>query len=117
MDEHEIYNQSHTLGAIIRIKPDMDCILKKFGEDIATLKGGTYNVVRLLKGRHLLDFVHKRCPIVHIEMTYVVEDNLYEDFFEVALKPIEQQLIIEGLISGQLDYELQRLFFGLDEDE
>ena len=77
------------MGAIIRIKPDMDCRMMKFGEEIASLQGGTYNVVRLMKGKHPLDFVNAECPDDHIEKLYVVEDNQSEDFFEVELGPIK----------------------------
>lgn len=77
------------LGAVVRIKPDMDCRVMKFGEEVALLQGGTYNIVRLMKGKHPLDFVSLECPADHIEKVYVVEDNHSEDFFEVALGPIK----------------------------
>lgn len=77
-----------TLGAVVRIKPDMDCRVMKFGEELALLQGGIYNVLRLMKGKHPLDFVSIECPTDHIEKTYVVEDNQSEDFFEIALAPI-----------------------------
>ena len=79
------------LGAVVRIKPDMDCRVMKFGEEVALLQGGTYNIVRLMKGKHPLDFVSLECPADHIEKVYVVEDNQSEDFFEVALCPIRDK--------------------------
>lgn len=79
------------LGAVVRIKPDMDCRVMKFGEEVALLQGGTYNIVRLMKGKHPLDFVSLDCPDDHIEKVYVVEDNQSEDFFEVALCPIRDK--------------------------
>lgn len=79
------------LGAVVRIKPDMDCRVMKFGEEVALLQGGTYNIVRLMKGKHPLDFVSLECPDDHIEKVYVVEDNQSEDFFEVALCPIRDK--------------------------
>lgn len=77
------------LGAIVRIKPDMDCRMMKFGEEVALLQGGAYNIVRLMKGKHPLDFVSLECPADHIEKVYVVEDNQSEDFFEVELAPVK----------------------------
>lgn len=77
------------LGAIVRIRPDMDCRMMKFGEEVALLQGGAYNIVRLMKGKHPLDFVSLECPTDHIEKVYVVEDNQSEDFFEVELAPIK----------------------------
>ncbi|MBQ5931785.1 MAG: TIR domain-containing protein, partial [Tidjanibacter sp.] len=79
------------LGAVVRIKPDMDCRVMKFGEEVALLQGGTYNIVRLMKGKHPLDFVSLECPADHIEKVYVVEDNQSEDFFEVALCPLRDK--------------------------
>ncbi len=79
------------LGAVVRIKPDMDCRVMKFGEEVALLQGGSYNIVRLMKGKHPLDFVSLDCPDDHIEKVYVVEDNQSEDFFEVALGPIRDK--------------------------
>lgn len=79
------------LGAVVRIKPDMDCRVMKFGEEVALLQGGTYNIVRLMKGKHPLDFVSLDCPDDHIEKVYIVEDNQSEDFFEVALCPIRDK--------------------------
>ena len=79
------------LGAVVRIKPDMDCRVMKFGEEVALLQGGTYNIVRLMKGKHPLDFVSLECPADHVEKVYVVEDNQSEDFFEVALCPIRDK--------------------------
>ena len=79
------------LGAVVRIKPDMDCRVMKFDEEVALLQGGTYNIVRLMKGKHPLDFVSLDCPADHIEKVYVVEDNQSEDFFEVALGPLRDK--------------------------
>ena len=85
--------QQSNIGAIVRIKPDMNCRVMKFGEEIASLQKGIYNVLRLMKGKHLLDFVSVEFPEDHIEKNYVVEDNDSEDFFEIELIPIKNKRI------------------------
>ena len=99
MDEHRIRpyinkntTSAHlgTIGATIRIKPDIDCYVVKFGERIATLQANTYNVLRLMKGKHLLDFISIECSDDHYEKIYQVEDNNSEDFFEIELLPIKK---------------------------
>ncbi len=74
-------------GARIRIRPDIDCVVSKFDEEVATLKGGTFNVLRLMRGRHLLKFTSTSCDEDYYEFTYEVADNDMEDFFDVELIP------------------------------
>ena len=74
-------------GSVVRIRPDMECRMLRFGEPVATLKAATYNKVTLRKGRHLFDFVSTECKDDHLEMTYDVSKD--EDYFDVQLMPVK----------------------------
>ncbi len=74
-------------GSVVRIRPDMECRMLRFGEPVATLKAAAYNKVTLRKGRHLFDFVSTECKDDHLEMTYDVSKD--EDYFDVQLMPVK----------------------------
>lgn len=74
-------------GSVVRIRPDMECRMLRFGEPVATLKAAAYNKVTLRKGRHVFDFVSTECKDDHLEMTYDV--NKDEDYFDVQLMPVK----------------------------
>ena len=74
-------------GSVVRIRPDMECRMLRFGEPVATLKAATYNKVTLRKGRHVFDFVSTECKDDHLEMTYDVSKD--EDYFDVQLMPVK----------------------------
>ncbi len=78
-------------GAIIHIKPDMDCRVVKFGEDVGHFKANKFNVLHLAKGRYILDFISLEHEIDHIEITYEIKDNNFEDFFTIELCKIRDQ--------------------------
>ena len=74
-------------GSVVRIRPDMECRMLRFGEPVATLKAAAYNKVTLRKGRHVFDFVSTECKDDHLEMTYDVSKD--EDYFDVRLMPVK----------------------------
>ena len=74
-------------GSVVRIRPDMECRMLRFGEQVATLKAAAYNKVTLRKGRHVFDFVSTECKDDHLEMTYDVSKD--EDYFDVQLMPVK----------------------------
>ena len=74
-------------GSVVRIRPDMECRMLRFGEPVATLKAAAYNKVTLRKGRHVFDFVSTECKDDHLEMTYDVSKD--EDYFDVQLMPVK----------------------------
>lgn len=74
-------------GAVVRIRPDMDCMMLRFGESVAELKGTIYNKVVLRKGRHIFDFISKECAEDHIEKSYEIVYD--EDYFDIELMPIK----------------------------
>ncbi len=81
------------VGAVVRVRADMDCRIVKFGEDVGLVLAGKWATLRLKKGRHILDFVSTENPADHSEITYKVDDVDMDDFFEVVLKPIRQARI------------------------
>ncbi|MBR3892921.1 MAG: TIR domain-containing protein [Alistipes sp.] len=74
-------------GAVVRIRPDMDCVMLRFGELVADLQGTIYNKVVLRKGRHIFDFISKDCAEDRIEKSYEIVYD--EDYFDVELMPIK----------------------------
>ena len=77
-----------TVGAILRVRTDMDCRVAKYGEDVGLMLAGKFGKLRLKKGKHLLDFISTECPDDHYEVMYTVEDIDFDDFMEVKLRPL-----------------------------
>ena len=78
-------------GAILRIKPDMDCRVFRFGEELIVAKANQYNIIHLRKGKHVLEFVSLTDSRDRVELTHVIEDNDMEDLLEVKLRPYTEK--------------------------
>lgn len=77
------------LGAEIHIITDADCNILRFRKQIGTAKMDEDNIIRLVKGNHLLDFVSVEYSDIKCTQKYKVPDNIdysdYSDFIEVEL--------------------------------
>ena len=78
--------KSNDLGAEIHILTDADCNVMRFGKQIGAAKVNEENIIRLLKGNHLLDFVSVEYSDIKQTLKYSVPDNDYSDFIEVKLQ-------------------------------
>lgn len=81
-------------GAKIHFFSDISCRVLHFGTPIAVTDAAdttTGSIVRLLKGRHLLEYKSIEHEADAYSETYTVVDNDYEDFVNIKLQPIKEQ--------------------------
>ena len=74
--------------AKIRIRTDLDCIVKNFGEEIGYANQGEYSIVYLPKGIHILEFraLEKGLENITLVVRHKVTDLEFEDLIEVEFK-------------------------------
>ena len=89
-------------GALIRIHPDMECRIEKFGEHLGVAAAGQYFPIRLRKGNHVLKFISTQDERDSLTITHKVEDTEMEDFIEVALKSVMDVRIAKGEYEGEM---------------
>ena len=80
---------SGTGGAILRVKPDMDCRVLRFGEELIVAKANEYNIMHLRKGKHVLEFVSLEDERDRLEQVYTMEDNDMEDLLVIELMKVK----------------------------
>lgn len=82
------------IGAKIHFFSDISCRILSYGNQIAVTDaddktGGT--VVRLLKGRHLLEYKSIEHEADAYKETLPISDNDFEDYIEIKLQPIKDK--------------------------
>ena len=78
-------------GAEIHIMTDADCNVMRFGKLLGVAEIEKDNVIRLIKGNHLLEFVSVAYSDVKQSVKYSVPDNEYSDFIEVKLQELVKE--------------------------
>ena len=76
-------------GALIRIHPDMECRIEKFGENLGVAAAGQYFPIRLRKGKHVLKFISTQDERDSLEITHMVEDVEIEDVLEIRMAEVK----------------------------
>lgn len=81
------------IGARIHFFSDISCRVLSYGNQIAVTDAADTTigaVVRLLKGRHLLEYKSIEHEADSYKETYCVADNDLEDFVNIELQPIKE---------------------------
>lgn len=82
------------IGALIRVHPDMECRIEKYGEVLGVAAAEQYFPIRLRKGKHILKFISTQDERDSLEITHIVEDVEIEDLLEIH--------IAEGAYEGEI---------------
>ena len=77
-------------GALIHIESDLDCRIFRFGKEIGLALKGENALIRLIRGKHKLEFVSLENDADRLAMLYPVPENDYEDVLEVKLLAVKQ---------------------------
>lgn len=88
-----ISNASNS-GAVIHLFSDISCRVLRYGIPIAVTDAADTTsgaIVRLLKGRHKLEYKSIEHEDDAYSEVYTVPDNDYEDFINIILQPIKDQ--------------------------
>ena len=83
-----------TTGAVIHFFSDISCRVLHYGTPIAVTDAADTTdgaVVRLLKGRHKLEYKSIEHEEDAYSEVYMVADNDYEDFVDISLQPIKDK--------------------------
>lgn len=83
-----------TTGAVIHFFSDISCRVLHYGTPIAVTDAADTTdgaVVRLLKGRHKLEYKSIEHEEDAYSEVYTVTDNDYEDFVDISLQPIKDK--------------------------
>lgn len=78
-------------GALIHIESDLDCRIFRFGKEIGLALKGEETLIRLIRGKHKLEFVSIENDADRLAMLYPVPENDYEDILTVELLAVKQQ--------------------------
>ena len=78
-------------GALIHIESDLDCRIFRFGKEIGLALKGEETLIRLIRGKHKLEFVSFENDADRLAMLYPVPENDYEDILTVELLAVKQQ--------------------------
>ena len=96
--------------AKIRIRTDLDCIVKNFGEEIGSANHGSYSTIYLPLGDHLLEFcaVESGMESVFQKKEFAVEKLEYQKFIDVKLKETQAYKEIVNQKNEKEDEERMR---------
>lgn len=81
--EHPIDGSSYF---VLRIHPNEDCQIEKFGESLGTARKDEYFILYLKKGKHRLSFIPLINPDKKKELEYVVKEVNAEDVLDIEFK-------------------------------
>ena len=89
-----VISEGATTGAVIHFFSDISCRVLHYGVPIAVTDASDTTdgaVVRLLKGRHKLEYKSIEHEEDAYSEVYTVADNDYEDFVDISLQPIKDK--------------------------
>lgn len=89
-----VINSGSNSGARIHLFSDISCRVLHYGDPIAVTDAADTThgaVVRLLKGRHMLEYRSIEHEDDAYSEVYTVADNDYEDFINITLQPIKDK--------------------------
>ena len=89
-----VIREGATTGAVIHFFSDISCRVLHYGVPIAVTDASDTTdgaVVRLLKGRHKLEYKSIEHEEDAYSEVYTVADNDYEDFVDISLQPIKDK--------------------------
>ena len=89
-----VISEGATTGAVIHFFSDISCRVLHYGIPIAVTDASDTTdgaVVRLLKGRHKLEYKSIEHEEDAYSEVYTVADNDYEDFVDISLQPIKDK--------------------------
>ncbi len=73
-------------GAEIFVMADAECTVTRFHKPLTHLLPDRETMLRLVKGKHRLEFISTDAPDIKEELLYTVPDNDYSDFLEIKLR-------------------------------
>lgn len=79
------------IGALIHIESDMDCRIFRFGKEIGLALKGEDTLIRLIRGKHKLEFVSLENDADRLTMLYPVPENDYEDILTIELLAVKAE--------------------------
>lgn len=104
------------MGSILRVKPDIDCRIMKFGEELCIAKAGEFTGFPLREGNYLLEFISTKNAADKFEMQYSMKNNNMEDMLVIELIPIRNERLekeekdkINRLQQDRIEEEIRKM--------